>query len=253
MELVQDNRVSVLKKEDLKLIKKVSKAPDKALSDFHIFKLIAHYWGCSDILKKWEKPEDVFQSLKKLSIDRPSDISGIINYKHLEKKGGIQWPYPKNNADSNKERRLFEDGKYYHSDQKARFIFEKPRVHPDKVSKMYPFILLTGRGSSAQWHTETRTGKSLTLKKLHSSDCHLEISPEDAKKLCLQTRDTIWIESPRGKIKAKALVSASMQVGHVFFPMHSKLCNSLTFSAFDPYSGQPAFKTCAVNIRALLR
>jgi len=57
------------------------------------------------------------------------------------------------------ERRLFEDGLFYHTDKKARFLFEAPRDMPEPPDEEYPFVLLTGRGSSSQWHTQTRTGK----------------------------------------------------------------------------------------------
>ncbi len=35
--------------------------PGEALSDFHIFKLIAEAWGCGDMFRRWDSAEDVFQ------------------------------------------------------------------------------------------------------------------------------------------------------------------------------------------------
>jgi assimilatory nitrate reductase catalytic subunit len=51
------------------------------------------------------------------------------------------------------ERRLFEDGRFYHTDGRARFICELPQPFPEQPTAKYPYILLTGRGSAAQWHT----------------------------------------------------------------------------------------------------
>ena len=34
------------------LVKKVRRAPGQALADFHIFQLIAHYWGCSTMFAR---------------------------------------------------------------------------------------------------------------------------------------------------------------------------------------------------------
>ena len=48
------------------LVKKVSKAPGTALSDFAIFKLVAHYWGCAAQFHEWTSPEATFQILKRL-------------------------------------------------------------------------------------------------------------------------------------------------------------------------------------------
>ena len=73
-------------------------------------------------------------------------------------------------------RRLFADGKFFHADGRAKFIFESPRAVPEPVSKEFPFVLLTGRGTSAQWHTQTRTGKSDVLRKLHPKNIYVEIS-----------------------------------------------------------------------------
>jgi anaerobic selenocysteine-containing dehydrogenase len=62
------------------LIKKVRIAPGQALSDFSIFKLVAHYYGVADLLKEWESPEAAFQLLKRLSAGQPCDITGIADY-----------------------------------------------------------------------------------------------------------------------------------------------------------------------------
>jgi assimilatory nitrate reductase catalytic subunit len=40
----------------------------QALSDFNIFKLVAHYWGCEKMFEKWSSPESVFQILKELIV-----------------------------------------------------------------------------------------------------------------------------------------------------------------------------------------
>ena len=77
---------------------KVARAPGKALADFHIFKLIAEYWGCGEMFRRWESPEAVFQLLKQLSAGQPCDITGIDDYEMLDERGGIQWPFPAETA-----------------------------------------------------------------------------------------------------------------------------------------------------------
>ena len=47
------------------LVKKVAKAPGQALADFHIFQLIAHYWGCSGMFSRWSSPEAFFSCSRK--------------------------------------------------------------------------------------------------------------------------------------------------------------------------------------------
>jgi assimilatory nitrate reductase catalytic subunit len=108
--------------------------------------------------------------------------------------------------------------------------------------------LLTGRGSSAQWHTNTRTGKSAVLRKLYGPDSQVEIHPEDAARLKLASGDWVLVRSRRGQARARAAVSPTVQTGQVFMPMHDVEVNRLTFPAFDPHSRQPSYKHCAVRI-----
>ena len=162
------------------LIKKVRRAPGQALSDFHIFTLAAHYYGCGELFTEWESPEAVFQILKRLSAGQPCDISGIADYHVARPARGVQWPYPAENPTPSRERRLFEDGRFYHPDGRARFVFDEPRPLPEPPDAAFPFQLLTGRGSAAQWHTQTRTAKSDVLRKLYPRDPYVEINPADA-------------------------------------------------------------------------
>ena len=78
---------------------------------------------------------------------------------------------------------MFEDGRFFTPDRRARFIFEEPREAPEQADAEYPFLLMTGRGTSSQWHTNTRTGKSDVLRKLYPKECYVEINPQDAEKL----------------------------------------------------------------------
>jgi assimilatory nitrate reductase catalytic subunit len=234
------------------LIKKVSRAPGQALSDFHIFKLAAHYHGCGDLFSEWDSPESVFRILKRLSAGRPCDISGITDYHALDEARGIQWPYPAVAPDPSPQRRLFSDGRFYHADGRARFLVEEPRPLPEPPGAGYPLQLLTGRGSAAQWHTQTRTAKSDVLRKLHPREPHVEINPADAGALGLDPGAWVVVESRRGAAVARALVTPTIPAGQLFLPMHDGSTNRLTLAAFDPESRQPSYKACAARVRAAL-
>jgi assimilatory nitrate reductase catalytic subunit len=231
------------------VIKRVAKAPGEALADFSIFKLIAERWGCGPMFSEWESPAAVFQILKRLSAGQPCDLTGVVDYRMIEEQGGIQWPYPEGGSEGGAERRLFPDGRFYHADGRARFIFESPRPLREPPGKNYPFQLLTGRGSAAQWHTQTRTGKSAVLRKLYPQTVYVEVNPDDARRLSIQLNQWIRVESQRGSIRAKAFITPTIQPGHVFLPMHYETVNQLTHAVFDPYSKQPAYKACAVRLR----
>jgi anaerobic selenocysteine-containing dehydrogenase len=235
------------------LYKRVAKAPGKALADFYIFKLLADYWGCGDLFDAWDSPEAVFQILKRVSEGTPCDFTGVADYKMIDGNGGIQWPCPPGTADENglladNERRLFTDGRFYHQDGKARFHFEDVRPIYEPTDKDYPFILLTGRGTSAQWHTQTRTKKSAVLNKMAPKELYVEIHPADAEKK--QVKDGHWVKviSRRGQTRARSWVTPTVGKGQVFLPMHYEGTNLLTYPIFDPYSKQPSYKYAAVDV-----
>jgi len=233
------------------VVKKVAKAPGQALSDFAIFRLVAHYWGCEDLFARWQQPEDVFQTLKQCSRGQSCDITGIDGYQILDESGGRQWPYPHGCDDAEPHRRLFADGKFFHEDGKARLLFEDPRPIPEPPNGNYPYLLLTGRGSASQWHTQTRTSKSAVLRKLYPSVVYVEINPSDARREGIQPNSRVIVQSQRGRITAKAFVTHSVRPGQVFVPMHYDCVNQLTQAHFDPYSRQPSYKDCAVRIAPL--
>ena len=167
----------------------------------------------------------------------------------IERQGGIQWPYPSGTEYLAQERRLFEDEKYYHQDGKAKFFFEPLRPAPEERNEEFPYVLLTGRGSVAQWHTQTRTGKVEMLRKMYPEEAYLEIHPNDAGRLEIKSGDWVTVSSRRGEIKARAAVGDSVNPGELFMPMHYVETNNLTYPAFDPYSREPSYKYAAVNIK----
>jgi ferredoxin-nitrate reductase len=265
----------------LGLVKKVARAPGQALSDFAIFRLVADAWGCGELFREWTSPEAAFQILKKISAGRPCDFSGIRDYAHLDEARGIQWPYPaaeaagiddlrftiddlkaakppasegpeivnrKSSIINPQERRLFANGKFFTPDHRARFLFDAPRPMPEAPDAEYPLLLLTGRGTSAQWHTGSRTDKSAVLRKLAPTELHVEVHPADAAKLGLRAGDRAIVCSRRGTAEAIVFPTPIVQPGQVFLPMHFATVNQLTFPAFDPHSRQPSYKACAVRL-----
>ncbi|MEZ5386915.1 MAG: nitrate reductase [Prosthecobacter sp.] len=232
---------------------KVCRSPGQALADFHIFRLMAHYWECGDLFQDWDSPEAVFRVLQRCSEDQPCDITGIDGYEMIRKSGGVQWPLPRMSNDDvkrAKERRLFTDGKFYTPDQRAKFVFEKPSTVPELRSDAFPLILLTGRGTSAQWHTETRTGKSAVLAKMMPEELMLDLHPQDAERLKIGDGMAVRVVSKRAELTAKARDELRL-VGEVFLPMHDNCVNQLTHASFDPHSRQPSYKHSAVRVEAV--
>jgi assimilatory nitrate reductase catalytic subunit len=229
-------------------IKRVVRAPGQALADFSIFKLVADAWGCGEMFQEWSSPEAVFGILQRLSAGRPCDITGIEGYEALDAAGGVQWPAVAG-GERDSERRLFEDGRFFHPDGKARFVWGEPRPVAEPTSEEFPFILLTGRGSSSQWHTQTRTSKSAILRTLYPEKPYVEISPADAVALGVVADEWVVVRSARGEMEARAYVTPTVAPGQIFVPMHYAGTNRLTNASFDPHSRQPSYKSAAVGVR----
>jgi assimilatory nitrate reductase catalytic subunit len=233
------------------IAKKVRRAPGEALSDFSILRLVAEYYGIGAQFSEWSSPESVFRIMQRLSRGTPCDISGIEDYGQIDRCGGIQWPLPEDQSveETPRERRLFSDGKFFTPDGKARILFDAPRPPAEPADATFPFVLLTGRGTSAQWHTGTRTEKSSILAKMHTDRTFVEIHPEDAAVLGLADGEAVQITSRRATIETYARVTTTVPSGTVFMPMHDARVNHLTASEVDPHSRQPSYKYCAVQIR----
>ena len=289
----------------LGVVRKVRRAPGQALADFHIFKLVAEAWGCGEMFRAWSSPEASFRLLREISRGQPCDFTGIEGYDHLQREGGIQWPYPAPQApgmpsaecgtpngsdressspsggtprsdrvsgntahsaaapssmamDSSssraphgaRERRLFADGKFFTPDTRAKFLFDEPRPLPEAPCSEYPLWLNTGRGSSSQWHTGSRTDKSAVLRKLAPRSQVVEVHPSDADRFSVSDGQLVRVCSRRGSARATVCVTETVQPGQVFMPMHFAEMNRLTFPAYDPHSRQPSYKACAVTLEA---
>ena len=230
------------------LLRKVSKAPGQALADFHIFRLLAEAWGVAPLFKAWSSPEAVFRLMQRLSAGQPCDITGIAGYAMLEARGGVQWPCPAGLTEPGPQRRLFGDGQFFTADGRAKFIFESPRPMAEPIDEAYPMILLTGRGTTSQWHTQTRTSKSGVLRRLYPEDVYVEIHPDDAAQLGIEAHSSVTISSRRISIRATAVITPIVQPGQVFMPMHYAETNLLTRQEVDPWSRQPSYKYTAVKL-----
>jgi assimilatory nitrate reductase catalytic subunit len=235
-------------------LKQIASPPGHALPDFSIVKLLAAAWGCGGLFERWSSPEAVWKVLAELSRGRPCDMSGITGYRMIDDARGIQWPFATgSDAVRGDERRLFEDGRFFHADGRARFVFEEIAPVAEPPTPAHPLVLLTGRGSSSEWHTRTRTAKSAVLRSLSPQDAYVEVNPDDAEARRVRDGACVTVTSRRGSVEVRCVVTASVRPGQVFMPMHFAETNQLTHRSFDPYSRQPSYKSGAVEIRPAVK
>jgi assimilatory nitrate reductase catalytic subunit len=152
--------------------------------------------------------------------------------------------------------RFFGDGRFYHADRRARFVATVPRAPAHAPTLLRPLRLNTGRVRD-QWHTMTRTGKSIRLAG-HRPEPTIELHPRDAAQRGIGNGDIAVVESNWGRAVLKAHLSEMVRAGEAFAPMHwtaqvsrAGRINSAVNPAVDPISGQPELKHTPVEIRAL--
>ena len=116
----------------------------------------------------------------------------------------------------------------------------------------YPYFLTTGRIFS-HFHTGTMTRISSHLDTEQRSG-YVDINPEDAEVLGINSGDVLVLSSRRGEMEAPARLNHSVAPGSLFLPIHfgENPTNVLTSSeAFDPLAKIPEFKVSSVKMRKL--
>jgi nitrate reductase NapA len=133
---------------------------------------------------------------------------------------------------------------------KAKIFFRPYAAAAESPSGAYDLWLSTGRVVE-HWHSGSMTRR---VPRLHSAapSALLYMHPKDASKRALKDNDLAWIESRRGKIKARVALRDRNRPprGLVFVPWFDEgvFINKVTLDATCPISKQTDFKKCAVKI-----
>jgi len=221
---------------------------EDAKSDYEVIYGVGEALGMGRMLDNWATPRDAFDLMKKCSKGMPCDITGV-DYDKLSNSNGIQWPFRESETLHSDERRLYEDGKFYHPSGRFKFMFEVVSENPLKNTPEFPYTLNTGRGSVGQWHTQTRTKRVPSIEGAAAKDAYVILNPRLAKEHGINENDLIEVRSLNGKTsRFRAKLSDNQPIGHLYAPMHYIETNNLTPSLYDPYSKEPSYKTTPVKI-----
>ena len=228
-------------------INKAVDCPGDARPDWQIMIELAHRLGRGKYFDHFTCPEDIFNELRVASKGGTADYAGIT-YEKIEKNMGVFWPCP--TEDHPGTPRLFEGGKFFHPDGKARFNPTPWRPPMEVVDEAFPIWLTTGR---VVFHylsgTQTRRIGFLVEQCPHP---YLEIHPRLAERYDLQEGDAVEITSRRGSMVLPARVVKTIRPDTVFIPYHwpgALSANLLTGRHLDPVSKIPEFKVSAVRLR----
>lgn len=163
------------------------------------------------------------------------------------------WPCPVNGRKTTRPGDIFRTGYYFTANHKARFVPVRSHGTAAAASSEYPLLLNTGRIRD-QWHTMTRTGLAPKLNR-HDPEPVVELHPLDARRYGLAEHDLAEVWSRHGSGMFRVRLTRSVQIGHVFVPMHwsdrfasSARAGALITGSCDPHSGQPELKSEPVRV-----
>lgn len=220
--------------------------------DYEIIYGVGKALGMGPLLDLWKTPQDCFELMKECSRGMPCDMTGMT-WEGLEESNGIQWPFKEGDVLKDDQRRLYEDGKFYHPSGKAKFIFQEPMEDPLPLTAEFPYIFNTGRGTVGQWHTQSRTREVEFIKDITIKEAYLYMNTKVAKDHDIKENDHVRVYSSNGE-DAVFLVKVTDNVSEkqLYAPIHYIECNKLTPSVYDPYSREPAYKSAPVYFEKIV-
>ncbi|MDD6056400.1 MAG: nitrate reductase catalytic subunit NapA [Helicobacteraceae bacterium] len=135
-------------------------------------------------------------------------------------------------------------------DNRAKIFFRPYMDAPEMPSSEYPFWLSTGRVLE-HWHSGTMTMRVPELyRAVPEALCYM--NPEDAKEQGIAQNELVWVESRRGKVKARVDMRGRNRPpkGLVYVPWFDEnvYINKVCLDATCPISKQTDFKKCAVKV-----
>jgi assimilatory nitrate reductase catalytic subunit len=219
--------------------------PGEARRDWEILLDIASRLGKGHYFP-YTNTEEIFEELRVASAGGTADYRGVT-WQRVEDEMGVFWPVPEVGHPGTP--RLFEGGKFFHADGKARFHAVPFRESAEVADDEYPVWLTTGRVVS-QYLSGTQTRRIAGLvDQFPAPRC--EIHPQLAERLEINDGDAVTVTSRRGSMTLPAMVVTTIRPDTVFIPYHwpgTSAANQLTHRAVDPLSHMPEFKVAAVRV-----
>jgi assimilatory nitrate reductase catalytic subunit len=219
--------------------------PGDARRDWEILVDIAERLGRGRYFP-FRSTREIFEELRLASAGGTADYRGVT-WERVEDEMGLFWPVPEDGHPGTP--RLFEGGRFFHPDGKARFHAIPFREAAEVVDDDYPTWLTTGRVVS-QYLSGTQTRRIGALVAQYPEPL-CELHPQLADRLGVTDGDLVIVSSRRSSMTLPAHVVATIRPDTVFIPYHwpgTQAANQLTNRALDPMSRMPEFKVAAVRV-----
>ncbi len=215
-------------------VRKAVNPPGQARADWEIICLLSQAMGYPMF---YTHPSQIMDEIAQLT---PAYAG--ISYDALGELGQV-WPCPEKGHPGTPllHTQSFPRGK-------GRFVPVSYMLPEEDADKDYPLVLITGRRLE-HYNNGSMTRRCEGFDRIAACE-RVEIHPEDARVLGVNTGDTVYVESRRGKVKAVAEVTERSRPGSVFMTFHfqDSLTNLLTSPGMDPKTLTPEYKVCAVRI-----
>jgi formate dehydrogenase alpha subunit len=209
--------------------------PGSAKTDFEIITTISRAMGHD---MGWATPSDTMDEIARLT----PHYAGA-SHERIGRRG-LQWPVAADGTDSPTlyEREFSLPG------GRAKFAALPYKAPGDSADEQFPLILITGRRLQ-HYNAGTMTRRTANLELLDKD--WLEIHPDDAERLWIETGDLVSVRSRVGRIEVEARVTDRIERGHVFTAFHfpEVRTNLLIGSSADVNTSCPEYKVVAVDVR----
>jgi len=237
----------------LMLRKKAIEPLYESRSEFSFWKELANKMGMGEVFP-WEKDEEVVElELKSSGLSykelKEEKVSGAY---YMEKRYGMDGYEAKGFSTPSRKIEIFSE-----TFEKAGFdplpTYREPDQSPlgdSQLSRKYPLVLTTGARILYYTHGQHRNIQGL---KERCPEPYAEIHPKTANKYGIKDRDPIVVESNRGKIRVRALLTGDMMEEVVSVPHGwpgEANVNLLTdVHCREPIMGYPQMKSQLCSIR----
>ena len=211
-------------------------APLGGYEDWEITQLLANAMGYP---MNYRHPSEIMDEIARLT----PTFTGV-NYQKIDELGSVQWPCNEESVDGTPTMHVTE---FMRDDGKGLFMLTEFVATQEKVTKMFPLILTTGRILS-QYNVGAQTRRTENVA-WHAEDL-LEIHPHDAEERGIKDRDWVGIKSRVGETVLRAMVSDRVQPGVVYTTFHfpESGANVITTDNSDWATNCPEYKVTAVQV-----
>ncbi len=196
----------------------------------------------------YNSSEEIWDEMRSLAWE----MYGGISYARLDKEYSLHYPCP----DESHPGTFILHERFYNEEDEAEspstFVpvtYTEPLEMPDEE---YPLTLTTGRRYES-YNTHTQTKHYASGVKIKQTEETVDMHPDDAAKLAVESGEIVEVASRRGSVRVKVKVTEQVAPGLVFMSFHFSdvPTNVLTLNEFDPISGTAEFKACAVKVTKL--